>query len=182
MPLPANVPDWNALRYRPVALNGAFDAPHQFLIDNRVNGDQVGYHVVTPFRLDDGRVVLVDRGFVAAGASRAALPEVPVPEGALTLRGRIQLPQRYLELGHTVPTGRLWENLDPSRFAEATGIAVLPIVIEQDAADNTGDGLLRNWPAPDLGSDQHRSYMVQWYLFAATALGLWIYFTFLRRR
>jgi surfeit locus 1 family protein len=180
--LPTHVPDWSALRYRPVTLNGVFDAPHQILIDNRVDGDRVGYHVVAPFRLDDGRVVLVNRGFVAAGASRSVLPQVPVPAGARTLRGRIELPQRYLELGHAVPAGPLWQNLDPARFAEATGVAVLPIVIEQDAADDANDGLLRNWPPPDLGSDQHRSYMVQWYLFAATALGLWVFFTFFRRR
>lgn len=180
--LPANVADWSGLRYQPVTLSGAFDPAHQILIDNRVDGERVGYHVVTPFRLDDGRVVLVNRGFVAAGASRSVLPDVPVPAGARTLRGRIELPQRYLELGHAVPTGPLWQNLDPARFAEATGIPVLPIVIAQDAADDTGDGLLRNWPAPDLGSDQHRSYMVQWYLFAATALGLWVFLTFFRRR
>ena len=182
MPLPAGVPDWSALRYRPVALTGAFDAAHQVLVDNRVEGDRVGYHVVTPFRLDDGRVVLVDRGFVGAGASRAVLPEVPVPAGPRTLRGRIELPQRYFELGHVAPAGPLWQNLDPVRFAEVTGVPVLPIVIEQDENDGTGDGLARHWPAPDLGSDQHRSYMVQWYLFAATALGLWIFFTFRRRR
>jgi surfeit locus 1 family protein len=165
-----------------VALTGQFEGAHQILIDNRVEAERIGYHVVTPFRLDDGRAVLVDRGFIAAGASRAELPDVPVPEGKRTVRGRIELPQRYLELGHVVPAGRLWQNLDPLRFAEATGMAVLPIVIEQDAGDAPGDGLVRHWPAPDLGSDQHRSYMLQWYLFAAMALGLWIYFTFVRRR
>ncbi len=181
MALPAGVTDWSPLRFRPVALRGQFDAAHQVLIDNRIDQGRVGYHVVAPFILDDGRAVLVNRGFVVAGPSRNVLPDVPVPAGAQTLRGRIVLPERYLELAHAAPTGRLWQNLDPARFAVATGVAVLPIVIEQDA-DNGADGLARDWPEPDFGSEQHFSYMIQWYLFATLAAGLWLYFTFRRRK
>lgn len=181
VPLPQGVSDWTPWRYRTVALAGHYDAQRQVLIDNRVDAGQVGYHVVTPFMLDDGRAVLVDRGFVAGGARRDVLPDVAVPAGAQTVRGRIALPERYIELGSMQAGGRLWQNLDPARFAAATGVAVLPVVVEQDAHDAPGDGLRRQWPAPDLGIDRHRIYMVQWYLFAALASGLWLFFTFRRR-
>ena len=78
------------------------------------------------------------------------------------------------------PAGPVWQNLDPARVAQATGIALLPIVVEHTAPMSGADNLVRAWPAPDLGVEQHRIYMVQWYLFAALAAGLWLFF-YLRR-
>ena len=179
--LPHGVDDWSTLRFRPVRLAGHYDAAHQILIDNRVDAGRVGYHVVTPFVLDDGRAVLVDRGFIARDASRSAVPVVGVAKGGIEVRGRIELPPRYLELGHTVPVASVWQNLDPRRFAAATGIDVLPIVIEQDAGDARGDGLVRNWPAPDFGIDTNRGYMLQWLAFAGVVAALWVWFRVLRK-
>jgi surfeit locus 1 family protein len=175
--LPVDVPDWASWRYRPVVLVGAFDADRQILIDNKVHHGQVGYHVVTPLRLPDGRAVLVDRGFAPGAADRKTLPAAPPPAGPVTVRGRIALvPEYYLELKPSPPVGRVWQNLDPRRFAEATGVAVLPIVIEQTAPVDNADTLARDWPPPDLGVEKHRIYMVQWLTFAVLALGLWLYF------
>jgi surfeit locus 1 family protein len=173
--------DWAAWRYRRVALSGHYDAPRQILIDNRIDAGRVGFHVVAPFLLDDGRAVLVDRGFVAAGASRAQLPVVPVPAGARRVRGRIELPGRYVELDHAAPDGNLWQNLDPVRFAAVTGIDVLPIVVEQDADDAPGDGLARDWAPADVGADRNYSYMLQWIAFALVTLALWAWFVVLRK-
>jgi len=175
--LPADVEDWTPWRFRPVIATGAFDAKHQILIDNRVHAGTVGFDVVTPLVLNDGRVVLVDRGFVAAGLSRATLPQAPPPDGAVAVRGRLNLPAgHYFELGRDTPVGVLWQHLDPRRYAEATGIAVLPVVIEATAPTGRDDGLIRDWPDPDFGSERHRIYMVQWYTFAAMALVLWAWF------
>jgi surfeit locus 1 family protein len=182
MPLPHAIDDWTLLRFRPVVLAGHFDTAQQIMIDNRQQQGQVGYHVVTPFVLDDGRTVLVNRGFIAAFADRRMLPPAPAPEGPRTLLGRLNLPGRYLELTHAPPQGALWQNLDPARFTAVTGINALPVVVELDATDPAGEGLARDWPTPDFGREQNMSYMVQWYLFAALAIGLWIFFTFFRHR
>ena len=173
--------DWTALRYRPVVADGVYRAGSQILIDNRVHDGRAGYHVVAPLELADGRVVLVNRGWVAQGVSRAALPDVPPPGGLVTVEGRIAVPGAgYLELGPAAAPGTVWQNLDPARFAAATGIRVLPLVIEQTAAPSPDDGLVRDWPAPDFGIDKHRIYMVQWYAFAALALALWVILNFRR--
>ncbi len=180
-PLPAGAVDWVTWRFRAVEARGTFDAPRQFLLDNRVHRGRVGYHVVTPLRLDDGRAVLIDRGWVAAGATRADVPAVPVPAGDVTVRGRLNLPpQGYVELAETAPERGVWQNLDPVRFSAATGLAVLPVVIE--ASEGAGDGLVRDWPQPDAGAAKHHMYMMQWYAFAALATGLWAWFTLFRRR
>ena len=184
-PLPglAGVAEWDAWRYRPVRLEGTFDAARGIFIDNRVHGGRAGYHVVTPFALADGRVVLVNRGWVAQGPTRAELPSVPSPEGRVVVAGRVNIPAvGYLELARHEPVGRLWQNLDPARFAAASGIPVLPIVVEETAPDSGAAGLVRAWPAPDFGVDKHRGYRLQWYALAALTAALLVFFLLRRRR
>ncbi|HKU86366.1 MAG TPA: SURF1 family protein [Casimicrobiaceae bacterium] len=179
VPLPAGAVDWRAWRFRTVTLAGTFDARRQILVDNAVHAGRVGYTVVTPLLLADGRAVLVDRGFVPAGPSRAVLPSVPPPSGAVTLSGRIDFPPSgYLDLGGAPPVakGALWQHLDPARYAEATGLAVLPFVVDVLKA-SWDDGLTRDFPLPETGIEKHLSYMMQWYTFAAMAAGLWLWFT-----
>jgi surfeit locus 1 family protein len=178
VPLPSGVVDWRAWRFRAVTLAGTFDARRQILIDNAVHAGRIGYTVVTPLLLEDGRAVLVDRGFVLAGPSRAVLPDVPPPSGAVTLRGRIDFPPSgYLDLGGApVARGVLWQHLDPARYAEATGLAVLPFAVDVLEA-SWNDGLARDSALPETGIEKHLSYMIQWYTFAAMAAGLWFWFT-----
>jgi surfeit locus 1 family protein len=179
--LPAAVADWRDWRFRRVHVSGIYDAKRQILIDNRVHDGRVGFGVVTPLALADGRVVLVDRGFVQAGASRRELPAAPPPPGNVTVEGRIDVPPtNYFELGNgNAHPGSVWQHLDPARFAAATGVDVLPIVI--DATGPGDDGLLRDRNLPHLDSQRNLSYMLQWYAFAALAAGLWAWFTLLPR-
>jgi surfeit locus 1 family protein len=182
VPLPATT-DWSAWRFRPVTVSGAFDEAHQILLDNRVRGGRVGYDVVTPFLLADGRIVLVDRGWIAAGVDRGQLPQVPPPAGNVTVSGRLNLPPgAYLELARDTTAGPRWQNLDMKRMEAMLGRPVLPIVVEQTAPLRAGDDLLRTRPAPDFGVDTHRMYMVQWFIFATMAAGLWVWFTVRRKR
>jgi surfeit locus 1 family protein len=180
--LPA-VADWNAWRFRPVVVNGTFDAAHQILIDNKVHAGRPGYDVVAPLTLADRRTVLVDRGWIPAGDNRASLPSVPPPPGTVTVTGRLNFPaSSYLELSRDTVSGPLWQNLDLARYARATGIAVLPVIVEQTRPVDEADTLVREWPAPDFGAERHWMYMMQWFVFAALAAGLWLYFTLRRRR
>jgi cytochrome oxidase assembly protein ShyY1 len=173
--------DWSTLRFRPVTLTGEFDSAHQILIDNRIHAGRPGFHVVAPMKLASGGEVLVDRGWVPLGASRATLPTVAVPAGTVTLHGRINVAEHYIELRNEAPAGALWQNLDPVRYAAVTGIAVPPVVVEQTAGAGPDDNLVRDWPAPDFGVDRHWMYMWQWYAFATLAVVLWVTLTFFRR-
>ena len=169
--------DWASLRYRPVTATGEYVAGRQIFIDNKVAAGRAGFHVVTPLALPDGRVVLVNRGWIAQKPSRAALPDAPPPPGVVTVQGRIAIPAAgYFELQPETTSGSIRQNLDPARFAATTGLAVLPAVVEATAAPVPDDGLARDWPAPDFGIETHRIYMVQWYAFALLAAALWLWF------
>ena len=68
-------------RYRQVTAKGRFDTDDEVVVRRRTNGDdEIGFHILTPFVLDDGRVLLVNRGWIPAdGPSQTAFPEVPAP-------------------------------------------------------------------------------------------------------
>jgi surfeit locus 1 family protein len=174
--LPARDEEALALRFRTVRATGQYDASHAILIDNKVRKGRPGFDVIAPLRLAaSGRYVLVDRGWIAQRASRRELPEVPMPAGTVTVTGRVNLPpRRYLELAREHTPGPLWENLDVRRIAAATGLDLLPVIVELTEPVAPGDSLQRDWPPPDFGSEQNVSYMLQWYSFATLAFILWV--------
>jgi surfeit locus 1 family protein len=159
--------------FRGVRATGEFDAAHTVLIDNKVHAGKPGYEIVSPLCFGNGRCVLVERGWIEQGARRTELPTVTWPAGRVTVVGRAsEPPRRYLEFGSRKPEGALWQNLDIARIAAETRLDLLPFVIEQEPGP--ADGLVRDWPPPDLGIERNRSYMIQWYSLAALAIILWL--------
>ena len=82
----------SAERYRTVTAKGRFDTEDEVVVRRRTNSDdEVGYHVLTPFVLDDGKVLLVNRGWVPSDrTSLTAFPEIPAPpRGETTVTGRL---------------------------------------------------------------------------------------------
>ena len=175
--------DTAAMLYRSVHGAGEYDAAHAVLIDNKVHNGHPGYEVVTPLRLAPGeRYVLVDRGWVAQGPTRQQLPSVQTPTGLVEVTGRATLPpERYLELKADAGAGPLRQNLDIDRIAAASGLTLLPFVVEQTDPVTPPDDLLREWPQPDFGIERHLSYMVQWYSLAGLAIVLWLALNWRRR-
>lgn len=172
------ITDVEPLRYAPVALRGSYDTAHQFLVDNRVNNDVAGYHVITPLRLAGSNMyVLVNRGWIAAPANHSELPAVDTPTNEVALTGTATLPpSRFFTLGNT-PTSTtwqpVWQNLDMARFSAAVPYPVQPVVIELDSVAPTG--FVRDWPRPDERWERHLSYAFQWYGFAASAVLIWFF-------
>jgi cytochrome oxidase assembly protein ShyY1 len=103
------------------------------------------------------------------------VPHVATPAGRTTIAGVAVLrPARVMELGTAPPLkpGAIVQNVDPAPFAQASGMAVLPVVVEQTSADAPAAAAaepIRNWPAPAVGVDRHKGYAFQWYALAAMA-------------
>jgi surfeit locus 1 family protein len=167
--------------WRRVSARGRFEPKYAVFIDNRVQHGVVGYHVVMPLELGaSGRFVLVDRGWVAATGSRKTLPEIRTPAGTVQVTGLAVVPsRRFLELSSDVADGNVWQNLTLERYRQAMPIAIQPVLIRQE--NDLGDGLLREWDAPDLGIGKHYGYAFQWF---ALGLAILIYYlaTHVRKR
>jgi surfeit locus 1 family protein len=152
---------------RRVEARGTFDPQYAVFLDNRVWHGVVGYQVIMPLRLEGGtRHLLVNRGWMAASRDRRAVPSVNTPAEPVTVRGRAVLPGRFLELSDKVAEGPVWQNLTLERYRDQMPIAIHPFMVQQDAEGAPEDGLIREWPAPDLGVDKHYGYAVQWFSLA----------------
>ncbi len=170
--LTGSVDSAEPLLYRRVRATGEFDAKGQIYLDNQIHNGRAGYFVVTPLRLRDGAVALVNRGWIARGRMYPEPPPAPVPAGVVEVSGIATLPpSRFLELGANTVSGNVWQNLTIARYRDATRSTVLPVVV---LAGAPGDGLVAVHETPDAGVAKHREYSLTWFSLAATALVLWI--------
>lgn len=166
---------------RRVVARGEYDPARGVLLDNRVYRGRPGYEVVMPLRLEGSEaLLLVNRGWVAAGRTRDVLPAVPTPPGIVTVEGVATVPPlKVFELGPET-SGRVWQHLLLDRYAAWARASVQPIVVQQTS--DAADGLVRDWPRPDLGADKNRAYALQWYAFAALTVILYVILNLKRDR
>ena len=75
--------------YRKVELHGQFVDPLA-LTAGRKEFSTVGYGVVQPLRLDDGTLVLVDRGWVPRDGLQTALEQIDRGEARVTVIGQLR--------------------------------------------------------------------------------------------
>lgn len=179
--LPGDVLSVREWSWRRVRARGEYLAERTFFVDNRIHRGIAGYHVVTPLRLaGSDRHVLVNRGWIASGGRRDALPGIATPPGTVEVEGIVvPPPAEVYELSPDAATGPLRQHLLPARFAAETGLSVQPLVLRQESA--VADGLARDWPRPDARVDTHRAYALQWYAFALLTLILWVALNVRRR-
>jgi surfeit locus 1 family protein len=170
-------------RFQHVVLEGRYDPDHQILIDNMSDGaDRAGYYVITPFVLEDGARILVNRGWVPLGASRSVLPAIAVGGESRTLHGRTDhLPLPGIRLGPeealkgpfpvvaNFPTHTQIEAVlgqPGARWAHGAELVLL------DAAEP--GGYERTWHAPGFPPMRHIAYAVQWFGLAAALAVIYV--------
>jgi surfeit locus 1 family protein len=151
-----------------VSVAGEFVPRYTVYLDNKVRRGKAGYEIVTPLRLaNTNSHVLVNRGWIEAGRTRDALPEVATPAGEVRIEGvALERFPKILVAGES--RGRVRQTIDIDEFATETGLPLEPRVIEQHS--DTPDGLSRDWPARDTGAEKHDAYALQWYALAALAV------------
>ncbi len=177
----------SAWRYRTVVLQGQYEAARQVLLDNMTQDGQVGYQVLTPLRLEDGGLVLVNRGWLPMQGPRAQLPDLPVDPSPREVVGQLnRLPSPGLRLGGNVPgaPGDPW----PRRFLypeHETLVAAFgePLPdLQVQLAPEQPDGYSRRWEVVNMPPERHLGYAVQWFAFAAVLLVIYVWLGFIRGR
>jgi surfeit locus 1 family protein len=161
--------------FEEITLRGEFDPTHTVFLDNKVYRGKPGYQVVQPLRTAGGKHVLVNRGWLPAGASRDLLPAVRTPAGTIALSGlRLQrFAQAYVPPGFdpaAKPEGKVWQNVTREQFSAWSGMALEDYVMEQHSA--LDDGLARDWPAAEFGAEKSEAYALQWYALAGLSVVL----------
>lgn len=165
------------LQFSRVQAQGNYENEYQVLWDNRIHHGMAGFHVITPFRLADGKTrVLVNRGWVPMGSDRDHLPEIAPPQGTVTISGIAVVPRHEFSLGALDTLKRdgitVWQQIDLARFAKEVGWPLEPIVVLLDP--KSPGGYVRDWARLDTGVAVHEGYAFQWFLLAGTALVLYV--------
>ena len=168
-------------RFQHIRLEGHYDPWHQVLLDNMPSRVGLpGYRVLTPFRRDGStRVLLVDRGWVPLGDSRAVLPDVTVGADYRAVSGRLDhLPEPGVRVGDAGVAGdKHWPRvLNFPRTADleqVLGTRIESRILLLDPA--APDGYERVWrPAVGFGPERHLGYAIQWFALAIVALVIFI--------
>lgn len=163
-----------AMEFRRVIVTGEFVPNWPVFLDNRPQDGRSGFVLLMPFKIAGSeKFVLVARGWLPRNtAEHDKLPPYTTPAGQVTIEGRaVRQLARVMQLGTPAPLtpNAIVQNTEPSEVARASGLDLLPVVVEQTGPGTPGDGLTRNWPMPSLDIDRHKGYAVQWYALAAMA-------------
>ncbi len=169
-----------SLRWTPVALEGSYLAAGEVLVRNRPYGGQSGYLVITPFHLNDGSVLFINRGWVAAGdkVNEPSQFEAP-PVGEITITARllgseVEIPDRETQ-GNLVPSIHL-----PSLAQQVPAEGQLREAVYTGAYGViSAEPVPNTYPVPagkpERDEGPHLSYALQWYAFPLIALAGWFW-------
>ncbi len=169
-------------RYQHIRVRGTFDGEHQTLLDNMPSSvGRPGYRVWTPLKLEDGSIVLIDRGWIAKDMSHAsnkvADSLLAVGSQDRTVTGIVDdLPRPGIRagqagIGSNWPQILNYPKLDELRTLYGATLQSRIVLMDADNAD----GFERRWQIKQgFGPERHIAYAVQWFGFAITLCIIYI--------
>jgi surfeit locus 1 family protein len=163
-------------QYQNISLTGRF-LPHVFLLDNQHYQHQFGYDVLSALVLHNGQVVLVDRGWIAAGSSRKTHLPIKTPKKRLRVMGQTYYPSKQTwMLGPVLevqrPEAVIIEQVDIHRISQFLHKSVYPFIIR--LGKEADDGYVREWPVVSMPPERHYGYALQWFAMALIILILFV--------
>jgi len=166
-------------RFAHIEAFGRYDASRHILLDNRIHNGRPGVHVLTPFTLADGTVLLVNRGWLPMPPDRLSLPAVPTDDSPGTITGRLnRLPTEGLKVGKADVLAKdnwpqLVTYLEPGAVSAALGESLAPWLVQLDTVDDSGFED-RQWKPAVMEPAVHGAYAFQWFSLFAVTIIIWI--------
>jgi surfeit locus 1 family protein len=182
--------DLSGLEYRDAFAEGSYDFDHQVALRNQYNGNEYGYHLLTPLILGEGTAIVVDRGWIPAEGNDTSQARRHYDEpGMLRVKGILRLGRSKAELGGvadpTLTPGEtgleLWNAVNLERIGEQVPYKLLPVYLQPDPEPGDVTPPIPFQPEIELSEGPHAGYAGQWFIFA-TLLFLGYPFFYLRRQ
>ena len=170
--LTSQSPNWSR-----VFVDGVFDSSRQILIDNQIHNGKVGYKIFTPFRFDENKIVLVDRGWIGQGQSRSDLPQLNILEKKSRIIATVTSPEQGVLAGSELLTNE-WPRVSQSKAVEVIASAfnepILDIVLVLDPGSSQITEFIQIKPFA-ITPVKHYGYAMQWFTMSIVLLGMFLY-------
>jgi surfeit locus 1 family protein len=176
MDLPLVVDNFDDLQYRKVRIKGHFlndKEVHLFVGAKEFKGN-MGYDIITPFKREDGSVVLVDRGWVPYAKKLSENRPETIINGTVEIEGMLH--KGEVQKGFTPDNDvekNLWYWIDVAEIEKHIGEKLPNLYVRVLKKDDSnmlpigGDEVIRH-------RNDHLQYAITWYSFAVILLGIYI--------
>jgi cytochrome oxidase assembly protein ShyY1 len=171
-------------QWRRVTATGHYLADGQVLARLRVIDGDPAFEVLTPFAVDGGPVVLVDRGYVRPVAGSKVPVIAPPPTSTVTITGRLRDAEPVVkgkDPFHQDGAQQVY-SINPGQIAALAGIKLAGSYVQLVEGQPGGLGVIA---LPHLDAGPFLSYGIQWIAFGIMApilLGYFVYAEIRQRR
>ena len=157
--------------WQPVQLTGHYLVRNAVLVRNRPLDGNPGFLELVPFQLIDGRIIAIERGWLASDEHYAPPKTIPLPsENTQTLVARVRPSEPTLD--RSAPEGQLGTIniralIEAEKIKDLTFTSVYARVASEGIPQSSNPKAL---PKPQLDEGNHLSYALQWIMFALMAV------------
>lgn len=163
------------MEYRRVIVTGKFDHSQEILLGPRSLNREIknrsgsliggkpesGFHIVTPFVLDSGERILVDRGWVPMNKKSADTRSEGQITDTVRLTGYVKKGEKRPSFAPKVnPDGFNWHYCDVDSFSRLLDTS--PLLIEADALSSVPGGPTGGQLRASI-RNEHMQYIITWY-------------------
>ena len=179
IPIPAANANLDNLEFRNLALYGVFQHDKETFLTGRTYEGNAGFHVVTPLLLEDGRIILVNRGWVSEDYRDPAKRTFSQITGQTSVIGILRRPGvKGFFVPENEPENGFWFTLVPGEINQHLGLG--DAAIDQFYADalRTSDVVTLPIAARTKLNlrNAHLSYAMTWYGIALALIGVYLAF------
>lgn len=177
--VPAGEVAIDPLEFRQLDLTGRFLHDKEIFLTGRTYEGNAGFHVVTPFELADGRVILINRGWVSEGYKDPAKRVFSRVDGPTTIAGILRKPgQKGYFVPENEPAKGFWFTLVPTEINAHLGLGAAAInSFYADAIRTSAVVTLPIAAKTELNlRNAHLSYALTWYGIALALIGVYVAF------
>jgi surfeit locus 1 family protein len=165
--------------YRRVRLTGHFDHAHELFLAARSLNGNIGYQIVTPFVLDDGKVALVNRGWIPdtrKDPARRAEGQVQGTVSVTAITRLTQIPGWVTP--NNEPEHNVWFYVDVAAMRKTAGVTTPGpnYWFAADPTPNPGGFPIGGQTRIDLPND-HLQYAITWFCFAVTLVVIYLIYS-----
>jgi len=169
-------------RYQRVFVEGVWLHQHEVQLTGRTFEGTAGYHIITPLRLDDDRIILINRGWVSQDYREPAQRPATLTTGLIQVDGIVRLPAKK---GYFVPENDLangdWFTLSIADISQYSGLGDSIVnTFTVDALRPDGPYVLPIGVGVNITlPNNHWQYALTWYGIALGLVG--VYFSWHRQ-